>query len=52
MSCEGLAMVDSGGGQLSVEGLEGNASLLSGGGDVKVSQQPMIACSVDVLCTV
>eukprot|EP00775_Hariotina_reticulata_P004455 gene4455-4711_t len=29
-------MADSGGGRLSVEGLEGNASLLSGGGDIKV----------------
>jgi len=39
MSCAGLGMLDSSGGRLAVEGLEGNASLLSAGGEnVKVSQ--------------
>ncbi|WIA30048.1 hypothetical protein OEZ86_000143 [Tetradesmus obliquus] len=36
MSCSGLAMLQSGGASLTVDGLEGNASLISGGGDVKV----------------
>lgn len=36
VSCSGLASVDTRGGGLCVEGLEGNASLLSGGGAVRV----------------
>lgn len=36
MSCDGLATVDSAGGRLTVDGLEGNASILSAGGDIKV----------------
>jgi hypothetical protein len=36
MSCSGLAMLQSGGASLTVDGLEGNASLISAGGDVKV----------------
>lgn len=37
MACDGLATVDSAGGRLTVDGLEGNASILSAGADIKVS---------------
>lgn len=36
MACSGPAMLESGGASLTVDGLEGNASLISSGGDVKV----------------
>ncbi|KIZ02345.1 hypothetical protein MNEG_5615 [Monoraphidium neglectum] len=36
MSCSGLVAVDTSGGGIHIEGLEGNASLLSGGGLVQV----------------
>jgi hypothetical protein len=38
MSCSGLAMLQSGGAGLAVDGLEGNASLISSGGDIKVGR--------------
>jgi hypothetical protein len=37
MSCSGLVAVDTSGGGIHIEGLEGNASLLSGGGLVQVT---------------
>eukprot|EP00879_Flechtneria_rotunda_P011997 GHRR01012530.1.p1 GENE.GHRR01012530.1~~GHRR01012530.1.p1 ORF type:complete len:176 (+),score=86.89 GHRR01012530.1:872-1399(+) len=36
MACSGLGILESGGGSLTVDGLEGNASLVSAGGDIKV----------------
>jgi hypothetical protein len=36
VSCSGLAAVDTAGGAVAIEGLEGNASLLSGGGPMQV----------------
>ncbi len=36
MSCDGLATLDTAGGRLTVDGLEGNASILSAGGAIKV----------------
>jgi hypothetical protein len=46
MSCSGLAMLQSGGSSLAVDGLEGNASLISSGGDVKVGACGIVARGV------
>ncbi|KAF6257312.1 hypothetical protein COO60DRAFT_1640038 [Scenedesmus sp. NREL 46B-D3] len=48
MSCSGLAMLQSGGAALAVEGLEGNASLISAGGDVKAWLNPAAPVSLQV----
>ena len=48
VSCSGLVAIHTNGGSINVKGLEGNASLISGGGSIEVSRGQQAASSLSV----